>query len=271
VRNWKEREKMGELERKVAIVTGAGRGIGRAIAEGYLLEGASVVVTAAREQTELDWFRRPDWSQRVLAQLADVTDADACEQVVRQALQRFGQVDVLVNNAARGMKYVSSSFLMHPTRFWETDPQTWRMVIATNVDGPFYMARAVVPPMLKRGAGSIINISVNYETMKRRGFSPYGPSKAALESETAIWAQDLADAGIRVNILLPGGITNTGMVPAGIPAEMRGHVLQPEIMVAPAVFLASDASRSLTGRRLVATDWNLSSPEGKAVIDGIGQ
>ena len=262
---------MGKLDGKVAIVTGAGRGIGRAIAVGYLQEGASVVVTAAREQAELDWFLQPEWSSRVLTQLADVSDPNTCEQLVAQALQRFGKVDVLVNNAGRGMKYVSSSFMTQPARFWEIDPQTWRMIVATNVDGPFYMARAVMRHMLNRGMGSIINIGINYETMKRRGFSPYGPSKAALESETAIWVQDLADTGIRVNILLPGGATNTGMVPANMPQEMRNHLLQPEIIIAPAVFLASDSSRSLTGRRLVATEWSLASPEGKSVAEGIGQ
>jgi len=262
---------MGQLDGKVAIVTGAGRGLGRTIAAGYLHEGASVVVTAAREQTELDWFMRQEWAPRVLPQLADVTDAHACEEVVAQAFRHFSQIDVPVNNAGRGMKYVSSSFMTQPPRFWEVDPQTWQMIMATNVDGPFYMARAVVPHMLHRGTGSIINISISYQTMKRRGFSPYGPSKAALESETAIWAQDLEGTGIRVNILLPGGATNTGMIPTETSQEVREHLLQPEIIVAPAVYLASDASRSLTGRRLVATEWSLSSPEGLAVTDGIGQ
>ena len=262
---------MGKLDGKVAIVTGAGRGMGRAIADAYLREGAAVVVTAAREQLELDWFSQHRWSERVLAQLADVTDPQACERVVAQTLQQFGKVDVLVNNAGRGMKYVSSTFMSEPTRFWEVAPETWRMIIDTNVNGPFYMTRAVVPHMLARGVGSIINISMNYETMKRRGFSPYGPSKAALESASAIWAQDLADYGIRVNILLPGGATNTGMIPPNTPEEVRPHLLQPEIVAAPAVFLASDESSSLTGRRLVATEWSPTSPEGKSIAEGIGQ
>jgi NAD(P)-dependent dehydrogenase (short-subunit alcohol dehydrogenase family) len=83
------------------------------------------------------------------------------------------------------------------------------------------MARAVVPSMIARGWGRIINISMNLQTMRRRGFSPYGPSKAALESETIIWAQDLAGTGVSVNALLPAGASLTGMIPAEVPPELR--------------------------------------------------
>jgi NAD(P)-dependent dehydrogenase (short-subunit alcohol dehydrogenase family) len=106
--------------------------------------------------------------------------------------------------------------------------------------------------------------------MKRRGFSPYGPSKAALEAASAIWAKDLSEARIRVNILLPGGITNTGMVPAEAPADVQARLLQPEIMKAPAVFLASNASQDLTGRRLIATEWSAENPQGRAILEEIG-
>lgn len=263
---------MGTLDGKVAIVTGAGRGIGRAVAEAYIREGASVTVTAAREQAELNQLaKQQDGSERVLALLADVANSEACEQVVAQTIQRFGHVDILVNNAGRGMKYVSASFLMEPTRFWEVEPAVWRLIVDTNVNGPFYMARAVIPRLLEQQReGSIINIGVSYGTMKRRGFSPYGPSKAALEAASAIWAQELFEARIRVNILLPGGATNTGMVPASTPAEVQARLLQPEIIQAPAVFLASDASRELTSRRLIATEWSMESPQGRAIVEGIG-
>ncbi len=262
---------MGKLDGKVAIVTGSGRGIGRAIAEAYVQEGAKVAVTAAREQAELDQLAKQDGSERMLALLADVTNPEACEQVVDQTIQRFGHVDILVNNAGRGMKYVNASFLMEPTRFWEAEPAAWHMIIDTNVNGPFYMARAVVTRLLEQQReGSIMNISMDYEGMKRRGFSPYGPSKAALEAASAIWAQELIEARIRVNILLPGGATNTGMVPASTPADVQARLLQPEIMQAPAVFLASDASRELTGRRLIATEWSVESPQGRAIVEGIG-
>ncbi len=259
---------MGKLDGKIAIVTGAGRGIGRAIAEAYLQEGASVTVTAAHE---LDDLMQQDWPEHVLPLLADVTDPQGCEQVVDQTIQRFGQIDILVNNAGRGMKYVNSSFMTEPSRFWEVEPSTWHMIIETNVNGPFYMARAVVTRLVdQQRKGSIINISMNYETMKRRGFSPYGPSKAALESASAIWAQDLAASRIRVNILLPGGATNTGMIPSGTPENVRASLIQPEIMKAPAVFLASDESEGITGRRLIATEWNAVNPMGREIAEGIG-
>ncbi len=261
---------MGRLEGKVAIVTGAGRGIGRAIAEGFAKEGCLLVVTAARERAEIDAVASASDPDRVLALIADVTDPDACLRVAQKTMNRFGRIDVLVNNAGRGMKYVSQDFLTRPARFWETDPAVWRLIIDTNVNGPFFMARAVVPHMLARNSGAIINISMNYETMKRKGFSPYGPSKAALESETIIWAQDLEGTGVTVNELLPGGATETGMMPDDIDQALRARLLKPDAVVPCAVFLASEEGRTLSGRRLVAVDWSPEEPEGMSASSGIG-
>jgi 3-oxoacyl-[acyl-carrier protein] reductase len=199
-----------------------------------------------------------------------MADPAACERVVADTISHFGCLDVLVNNAGRGMKCVSEEFLTIPTRFWEVDPAVWQMVIDTNVNGPFLMTRATVPHMLERSTGAIINMTMNYNTMKRRGFSPYGPSKAALESETIIWAQDLENRGITVNEILPGGATLTGMIPQGYPEELKRKLLSPEVIIPPAVFLASDAGRRLTGRRIVATGWSPESPKAQSAADGIG-
>jgi NAD(P)-dependent dehydrogenase (short-subunit alcohol dehydrogenase family) len=158
------------------------------------------------------------------------------------------------------MKFVSEHFFTEPTRFWEVDPDVWRMIIDTNVNGPFLMARAVVPHMLAAGWGRIINISMNHETMRRRGFSPYGPSKAALESETIIWAQDLGGTGVTVNALLPGGATRTGMIPAGMDEQTRAQLLDPGIIVAPLLWLASPAADGVTGRRVNARLWQEGNP-----------
>jgi NAD(P)-dependent dehydrogenase (short-subunit alcohol dehydrogenase family) len=92
----------------------------------------------------------------------------------------------------------------------------------------------------------------------------------ALEAASAIWAQELIDARIRVNMLLPGGVTNTDMVPSETPENIRASMLQPEIMKAPAVFLASDESRGITGHRLIATKWSAENPKGSAILEEIG-
>jgi 3-oxoacyl-[acyl-carrier protein] reductase len=179
-------------------------------------------------------------------------------------LKRFGKLDVLINNAGRGMKYVNESFLTQPTRFWETDPETWRMVIDTNVNGPFLMARATAPHMLKSGWGRIINMSMSYATMRRRGFSPYGPSKAALESETQIWAQELDGTGVTVNAVLPGGATLTGMIPESFPEAERHRLLNPDIIIPVVVWLASESSAGVTGKRFDASKWRSDLPPNEA-------
>src|SRR6202521_685672 len=112
--------------------------------------------------------------------VADVTKEEDCRLVVRQTIREFGSVHILVNNAGRGMRFVSEKFFDTPTKFWQTDPAVWKMIIDTNVNGPFLMARAAVPHMRKQRWGRIVNISMNHETMRRAGFSRYGPSKDAL-------------------------------------------------------------------------------------------
>jgi 3-oxoacyl-[acyl-carrier protein] reductase len=253
------------LAGRVAIVTGAGRGLGRAMTLGLARAGAEVVATAARERSEVEHLAAEAAARgRIMPILADVTKEEDCARTVAAALNRFGRLDILVNNAGRGMKYVSENFMTEPTRFWETPPEIWRLVIDTNVVGPFLMARAAVPPMLAAGFGRIVNVSMNAETMRRRGFSPYGPSKAALESATIIWAQDLAGTGITVNALLPGGATLTGMIPASFPDHLRATLLDPAIMVPPLLWLASETSKGVTGQRLIATSWRADNPEAAA-------
>jgi 3-oxoacyl-[acyl-carrier protein] reductase len=241
-----------DLSQEVAIVTGGGRGIGRAVALGYARAGADVVITVARAMDE---------AERVAAEAAglpgtihplraDVTDAADVERVAQAALAIRGRIDVLVNNAARGMKFVNPQFMSDPRPFWEADPEAWRLVIETNIIGVFLMTRAVVPAMLERGRGSVINVTVNHETMVRRGFSPYGPSKAALEAMTEVWAAELEGSGVTINLLLPGGATATGMIPDGAPPGIP--LLDPEIVVPAALELAH---ASTSGQRLVGTEF----------------
>jgi 3-oxoacyl-[acyl-carrier protein] reductase len=225
------------------------------MALGLSRAGFRVAITAARNRAELEAVAREAPPGHVYPVISDASRESDCAALVREVQEQLGPVDVLVNNAGRGMRYVSERFMVEPTRFWETDPETWQMVIDTNVNGPFFLARAVTSGMISRGWGRIINISINHETMRRVGFSPYGPSKAALESETIIWAQDLAGTGVTVNALLPGGASLTGMIPDEVPPALRQKLLMPEVMVPPLLWLVSPDSDGMTGRRLVATRW----------------
>lgn len=258
------------LQGKVAIVTGGGRGLGRAMVLGLAKAGASVVAIAARERSEIELVaaaaRAATGAERVLPLVADVTREEDCARVVAAAQQHFGALHIVVNNAGRGMKYASANFMTAPPHFWEVAPATWRLVIDTNVTGPFLMARAAAPHLIAQRWGRIINVSMGHETMRRQGFSPYGPSKAALESETIIWAQDLAGTGVSVNALLPGGATLTGMIPDAYPAALRAKLLDPDIMVPPLLYLASERADGVTGMRFNANRWRSGAAEADAAL-----
>lgn len=244
---------METLKDKVAIVTGGGRGLGRAIAEAYAINGAKVIVTAARNKDEIE-----EVASKIngLAVLADITKPPEVQNLVDTVMREYGAIDILVNNAARGMLFVNDNFMTNPKPFWESDPDAWQMVITTNVNGTYLMTRAVIPHMLKQKSGRIINISINLGTMKRKGFSPYGPSKAALESMSTIWSQELEGTGITLNTLLPGGATLTGMIPPSFPEDRKPNLLQPDVIAPAAVYLASEEAKNITGQRIIATDWN---------------
>ena len=181
---------------------------------------------------------------------ADVTVAGDVERLVARALDISGRIDVLVNNAARGMRFVNPRFMTDPQPFWEADPEAWGLVIETNIVGVFLMSRAVVPHMLAAGGGSIINVTINHSTMVRRGFSPYGPSKAALEAMTSVWAAELEGTGVHINLLAPGGATNTGMIPDSVPEGVE--LLDPDIIAPAALHLALAQT---SGARILATEW----------------
>lgn len=252
------------LDGKVAIITGGGRGLGREMALAMAMAGAHVVITAARAADEL---------ARTVAELgpgaraiqADVTRPEDCARVVAETTATFGRIDVLVNNAGRGMRLVSETFTTKPVPFWEVPYPIWREIVDINLNGAFAMSQAVTPGMVARGHGRIINISTSDMTMVRKGYAPYGPSKAALEAMSRCCAQDLAGTGVTVNVLLPGGASDTELLPGG-PGRRGadGNLLSPALMRDPAVWLASDASAAMTGRRMIARLWNPALPPDEA-------
>lgn len=177
------------LNNKVALITGGSRGLGREMAIAYARAGARTVITAAAAMDETRDAINAELAGVVhemkaaggngLAVYADVTQWGDCIGAVRQAVDAFGALHVLVNNAARSQRYHGARGIP----FWETDPQGWLGVIATNVVGPYYMAKAAAPPLLRAGWGRIINISKHPDQMHEAYAGAYGPSKAALEAE----------------------------------------------------------------------------------------
>ena len=245
----------------MVLVTGGGRGLGREMALSLVASGARVVITGSSSPRELEKVAQEAdeiaGRGRCLSVVADVALAEDCERTVTGALDAYGSIYGLINNAGRGMRLISETFNTEPTNFWEADPDAWRTIFDTNLNGAFLMSRATVPYLVERGAGMIVNVSTSPVTMTRRGYSPYGPSKAALEACSASWARDLDGTGVCVNVLLPGGATDTALLPGSGPGRRGadGQLLDPKIMAPPAVWLCSDDARRYSGRRFVAKHW----------------
>ncbi|HWD75283.1 MAG TPA: SDR family oxidoreductase [Solirubrobacteraceae bacterium] len=244
---------MSRLNGTRVLVTGATSGLGLAMARALCAAGARVAVTS-RDRARAE-RTAADLGEEALAVELDVRDESLVAAAVQRTLAGLGGIDMLVNNAGIGMRTVNTRFMSEPQPFWEVPPAGFRDVLETKATGSFLTARAVAPLMLERGAGRIVNISMNEQTMVRRGFVPYGPSGAAVEALSRVMAADLADTPVTVNLLLPGGATNTGMIPDEMPAEVRRGLLDPAIMGPPIVWLASDEATGVHDQRIVATEF----------------
>ena len=243
----------------VAIVTGAARGMGRAMT--LALAGSGVRVVAADLPSSHDAMNEVlETAQNARGNIApvdcDIKEWRDCEHAVQFAVERFGAVHGLVNNA--GIAVPDEELLAGRTRrrrFYQHEVAAWQRVIETNVVGTFQMAKAIAPKLVEQGWGRIVNVTTSYTTMVMEGFSPYGPTKAAIEASSVIWAKDLATTGVTVNVLIPGGAGNTRMVPESEAAD-RSKLVQPEAMMAPICWLMSAQSDGVTGRRFVASRWD---------------
>jgi len=238
-----------------ALVTGGTSGLGFAMSQALAEAGARVVLTGRDGQRVREAAARIASDTRVTGLAMDVRDEQFVTDGIDRALTSLGGIDVLVNNAGIGMRTVNPDFMTEPIGFWQVSPDGFRDLLATNVLGYFLVTRAVVPHMLGAGHGKIVNISVSETTMRRKGFTPYGPSRAATEALSHIMAADLAGTGIDVNLLLPGGATRSGMTPDSAPEDVQATWLDPAIMGPPVVWLASVASDGLTDQRIIATEF----------------
>ncbi len=246
---------------RVAVVTGGAAGMGRAMTSA-LLDAGHAIVAVDRDASALDALHAASASPALLTVAVDLADDGAADAVAAAAHDRFGRVDILVNNAGIGQSVIRPDW-DDPIRFWEVTNDQWRLYLAIHAVAPLALARTFAPEMMERGWGRIVNVTTSLGTMIGATSPTYGPSKAALEAMSAIMAKNLADTGVTVNVLVPGGVTNTALVPLEAGYD-RSEMIQPDVMAAPLLWLVSDAARPVTGRRFIAAEWDETLPPEEA-------
>ena len=225
------------LKDKVALVTGGGRGIGKAVALHYAREGAKLAI-CARTETEIEATAKEISAAgaECLAIACDVSQEEPVIKLIADVEKRFGGIDVLVNNAG---------VMTRPTPITELEVRKWDYTIAVNLRGPFLVTRAVLPIMTRQKSGSIINVSSSIGRSAYANFAAYAASKWGLEGFTQTVAAELG-RNIRINSVEPGYVATklTGY---------RGS--NPESVTDVFVFLASDESKNVTGKMLSSSSW----------------
>ncbi len=232
------------LQGKVALVTGASQGLGRALALAYAKEGASLVVNSRSEEGIRPVTEEVEGlGAEVLAVAADVSRGEDARRLVDEAAGRFGGIDVLVNNAG----------LLGPRVAIEEYPEEeWRRVIDANLTGPYLVTKAAIPH-LREGA-SIINVVSGVSVEGRAEWGAYSVSKFGMEGLSQILAAELEGRGIRSNAVDPGGM-RTEMRAAAYPEEDPQTRITPEENTAVFLYLASDESKGVTGKRFKAQEF----------------
>ncbi|SCX72595.1 SDR family oxidoreductase [Variovorax sp. EL159] len=244
------------LHRRV-VITGAAGGLGRAMALGLLDAGYSVMLvdqdaTRIGETLALADARRV--GERAFRFDADLTATDASVSIMDAAQVLLGGIDILVNNAGLGPGLISKNYFSDPPAFDSLSDTLVRQFFEVNGIAPMLLAMHAARRMRLQRWGRIVNVTTSHDSMMRRGFAPYGGTKASLESHSAIMARDLEGSGITVNVLVPGGAADTAMIPQESGFE-RAQLIRPESMVAPLLWLLADVPDAPHERRVLAAGW----------------
>lgn len=235
------------LEDKVIVVTGASQGLGKALALAYAEQGAKVIVNSRSEDSIQPVAQEAESKgAEILAVAANVSESQDVKRLVEAAVERFGRIDVLVNNAG----------VLGPRVAIEEYPEDeWRRVIDANLTGPYLVSKAAIPHM-PEGA-SIINVVSGVSVEGRAEWGAYSVSKFGIEGLTQILAAELEERGVRANAVDPGGM-RTDMRAAAYPEEDPTTRITPEENTAVFLYLASDESSGVTGERFKAQEFQRS-------------
>ena len=239
---------MSTLDEDVIVVTGASRGLGRAMVERFAEEGARVVLTA-RDEERMNEIA-VDLPSESLVVPADVRDSDAVARVIDRTIDEFGRIDTLVNNAGVSLLGMYDE----RNRLEYVSEEDWDTVLEVNLKGVFLFTREVLPHMYEQGQGNIINISSGLGRHAIGGAGPYVSSKWGLEGLTRTTALEAEDRGVNANALDPGGRVDTDIW-AHLPDEEREQILDPDVMNDAAVLLAAQGPDGVSGESMPAEEW----------------
>lgn len=254
------------LAGRVALVTGAAGGFGSVITRGLLDAGAAVVATDIDED-RLNALAAnlagAGLSDRLSTRQLDISDYASCASAVGLAKEAHGSIDILINNGAMGMQIFGPHHMTELAPIEDVAPDVWDKFISTNMSGAWYLTKAAQPHMKANGWGRIVNVTTSFFTMLRGKFHPYGPSKAGLEAMSAGHAAEFRPQGITVNVVVPGGPSDTAMVPQEAPYARR-DLIPTTKMVPPILWLCSEDAKDVSGNRYVAANWDETRPIAEA-------
>lgn len=239
---------------QVVLITGASKGLGRAVALAFARQGAKLAI-CARHEVALEQVKREATAlgAEVLAVTADVSVSRDVERLVAVTESHYGRIDVLINNASILGPSPMPLLLDYPE-------EDFVEVLKVNAVGPFLVTRRVVPGMLQRGKGSIINVTSEAGNVGYAGWGAYGISKFALEGLTETWADELNGTGVRINMVDPGEM-DTEMHARAVP-DCDYELVRPEDNVAVFLYLASDDAAGVHGQRLLAQQFAAEGSDG---------
>ena len=255
------------LEGRTALITGAGRGLGKSMAEGLAAQGARIALVDLDEDVLAAAVAAVEASGGqgcAFGVAADVTEQARAQAAIDATVEAFGGLDILINDAALGPQVFSDNFFADKPKFWEIDPELWHRVLTVNAYGAQLMSSLAAPLLIDRGWGRIINVTTSLDTMYLSGSGAYGPSKAALEANSRIMSEDLEKTGVTANVLIPGGPANTRMIPDAT-GFARDALVQPEAMRAPVSWLCSTDADDINGMRFIAALWDEALPRAERI------